>query len=433
MRKTLILLIIAIILTTIPTGCYDRREVDDMAYVVAIGFDKGVTDKLRLTLQFVTFKGGGGMAGGTGSSGLGGGNELGIVGETAVVTVDCPSFFTGLNIANISTSRQFNLMHTKLLIYSEELARSGEISKYVSAIVRYRQIRKIMHLIVTKGQAADLINENRTLVGKIPPKAMDLVMTQSDYTGFFPQVRLFDFYNSFKSTMEQPIAILANVNTFANFKKPGQGEMQESISGGEYLAGELPRKNGIKREYFGAAVFHGGKMVGEINGSEVRILKIIQGKFKRGFFTMQDPLAPNYIVPLDVRLRKRPQIKVKTQGNVPEIYVWIPLEGNILAIQSGEQYEELRLKSILEQAFEQDIKDQADSLIEKCQNQFESDIFGFGRHTVYFFPTIKEWESYKWHEKFPLAKITTEVDFHIRGTGMMLKTSPITEQQGKDQ
>lgn len=421
MRKMIALLLILIFLPAIVTGCYDKREVDDMAYVIAIGFDKGVTDKLRLTLQMISLKEEGGGNGSSKGSAEGGGEGN----ETTVITVDCPGPAVGLNMLNIVTSRQLNLMHAKLLVFSDEIAKSDEFAKYVTAMARYREIRRSMGFIITRGKAEDFIKENKTLLSKHSAKAVQLIMYQANYTGFFPRVRLFNFYNEIKSTMEQPVAILADINTFKKIEEPGQGEQQEPTGGGEYLAGEVPRRGGLRREYFGGAVFHGARMVGEITGSEVRVRGMVTNEFKRGFFDVQDPLNPESVVSFDVRPARKPKIKVNLRGDTPEINVKIRLEGDILSIPSGVHYEDPKLKPVLEQAFEQEIKNQIDSLITKAQNEFHSDIFKFGCSAVYHFPTIEDWESYAWHKKFPEAKINTEVDFIIRRTGILLKSAPV--------
>lgn len=434
--KKITLMIITVLLTAMPCGCYDRREVDDLAYVLAMGFDRGVTDRLRLTLQIVSFKEGGGGGGtvtgmsGGGSGGGGEDQELGQVGGTMVVTVDCPSVFTGLNLANVATSRQLNLMHAKLIIFSEELARSGELEKYLNAVLRYREIRETMDLVITKGKAEEYIRENKGLIGQDPSKSMELLINQQDYTGFFPEVKYYNFYTKMKSSMQQPVAILAGVNSLKNLRQPGQGVQSQSASGGDYLAGEVPRRGGPKRELFGGAVFYGPTMVGELTGTEVRVLKMLTGELERAFYTIKDPLAPDFVVPLDVRPARKPEIKVNLEGDTPEVDVKIRLEGAELSIQSGIHYEGPELKPVLEQAFAEEIKRQADDLIAKCQNDFKADIFGFGKIAVRHFPTIKEWEEYRWLEKFPQARVYTDVDFVIRRTGMMLKTSPKTGEEG---
>lgn len=424
-KKIILVLLIVVILPFSTTGCYDRWEPDDLAYVLVMGFDKGVTDRLRLTLQMASFRGGGG--------GEGGGQQEGGRQEskTETVTVECPSLFTGINLANITTSRRITLMHTKFVVFSEEMARSKDMEKYIRAIPRYREFRKSTHIIVSRGKASEFIAENKTFLGMRPAKAFSVILSQQVRDSFIPRGRFFDFYNGAKSGFEEPVAILGGVNQLNNLKQPGEGERQESVSGGGYLAGELPRKGGVKRDFFGAAVFLGARMVGELDGDETRILGMVTGDLVRGFYTIRDPENPDYIVALDIRPARKPEIKVNVKGARPEVDLTVRLEGEILAVQSGVHYEEKEEKVVLERAFEQVIKEEMDSLVDKCQNEFRSDVFGFGRSAVTHFLTQKEWDNYKWLDKFPTAKVNTKVDFIIRRTGMILKESPFEEDTGE--
>jgi len=435
-RKTRILVLIMLLLSVLPCGCYDRREVEDMAYVTVMGIDRGVDDRLRLTLQIVSFKEGGGgstdMGGdGTGGGGIGG-EQAGMVDGTLVVTVDCPSIFVGLNLANNATSRQLNLMHAKAILFSEELAREGLIESYITPLTRYREIRETMNFIIVRGKAEELIKENKFNIGTDSSKSTELILQQDSYTGFFPDANIYRFYNALKSDKQQPVAVLAGVNRLNNLKEPGRGE-PESVTGGDFTAGEIPRQGGPQREIFGTAVFAGTKMVGALTGAETRIFRMITGELERAFLETQDPRAPHMAVLLDVQTARRPEVTVHIDGEAPVINVKIQLEGAILSIWSGTNYEKPELKTVLEDAFEEQIKDQMDDLIARAQDEFGSDIFGFGKYAAGHFLTMEEWEAYKWLEKFPQAGISTEVDFVIRRTGMMLKTSPIAGSEGGSQ
>jgi spore germination protein KC len=77
MRKVVAAFILIILMLNL-TSCYDAIEINNMLHVVAIGVDRGVSDKWRLTLQFPTIKGSGGGSQSSGGGGQeGGGNYQG--------------------------------------------------------------------------------------------------------------------------------------------------------------------------------------------------------------------------------------------------------------------------------------------------------------------------------------------------------------------
>ena len=44
-------LLIILVLSFLITGCYDRKELDDLAYAIALGIDKGDEKNLDITYQ----------------------------------------------------------------------------------------------------------------------------------------------------------------------------------------------------------------------------------------------------------------------------------------------------------------------------------------------------------------------------------------------
>jgi spore germination protein KC len=68
------------------------------------------------------------------------------------------------------------------------------------------------------------------------------------------------------------------------------------------------------------------------------------------------------------------------------------------------------------------LEDGINTVIHKCQ-LLNTDPLNFGRSAVRHFLTINEWENYNWNEKFKEAKVVVKVDFKIRRTGGILRTS----------
>lgn len=426
MRKVIASLLMACIISTMLTSCYDSNELDDLIHVIIIGVDRGVSDRWRLTVQFPALKESAGESSGGGTSGGQGSGEA----NCTSATVDAPSFFTGIDMLNASLPRRLNFMHTTALVISEDMAKNGTLGEFLAPIIRFKQIRRSMHVYVSKGPAMDFIKESKPVVGTALSKNIQIMIKESGITGFYPHVTLNDFYDEMKSTYRQPTVILAALNNGESFKKEGEKFQGEFKTGGEYYAGQLPVEGKNKMEFFGVAVFDGDKMVGELNGEETRLMQMANGDFKMGFFTMPDPKEPSLIVPLDVRKSGNPAVKIQFNGDKPIINLKVELEGDLLAVQSRINYEQPELKPVLERAFEQQTKDGLDKLMAKCKS-LNVDIFGFGQVAAKQFFTIQEWEKYNWLNHFQNTEIITEVKFTIRRTGTQLKSSPITTTKGK--
>ncbi|MGI6112863.1 MAG: Ger(x)C family spore germination protein [Mahellales bacterium] len=415
-----ILMCLLIALST--AGCFDSNEVDDLAYIVSIGVDKGEVDRVRLTVQYATF-----------SQSVGGGG--GIEGEsdgTMIVTIDCPSLYTGLDMLSTSTSRRFNLFHIKYFVVSKEMAQQGEMDRYINALIRYNEIRRNMFIFVSRGKARDFILENKPVLGDDIIKTIELAMEQAYRTGLIPYINIGRFNDALKSTTHQPVSVLVSKNDFKGLMEQAHIPRGE-VSGGHHKAGEVPRRGGVKAELMGTAVFNGGTMVGELKGDETRVFMMITGEYKRGFLTIPDPQKPDDIIVLDVRDARRPTIKTDLSGNSPRIEVLIRLEGNIVSTQSKINYESDDLQPILERAFEQEIKGRMDRLIAKTQKTFKSDIFNFGKYVSREFATIQQWEEYNWLGRYPQAVVSTKVEFTIRRSGMMLETAPAKQAEEENQ
>jgi len=432
MRKVIILLILGTFLLSL-TACYDAHEMDDMLYVVAIGVDKGISDKWRLTIQFPTMKEGGGQTqsgsggGGQSQSGSGGAEQSG----HSYASIDVLSFFTGIDMLNASLPRKLNFSHTQIIVFSEELAEEGLIGEYIASLSRFYEIRRSAHVFVVKGNAIDFIKENKPVIGTTISKSFQVLAHASENIGFFPHTTLENFYEGLKSPYGQAISVMASVNDSKSFAEKGEPWGTQFKTGGDYFAGQFPRTGQNKIEVWGTALFNGDKMVGELNGDETRFLLMTRGEFKQGSFTMQDPKEPELIIPLDVRASKKPDIKVDCKGAKPVIQLKVQLDADLLAVQSMINYEQPELQSLLEEAFKKSVEEGITELIKKCQD-LNTDVFHFGDYAAKNFLTIDAFENYDWNRCFNEAEVIVDVNFAIRRTGTQIKSYPIKDPIGVD-
>lgn len=128
------------------TSCFDANEVDDMIYIVCVGVDRGVADKWRITLQYENMKESSPQSQGGGSSSSASSSDEGQEqqgeqeetpkdrversGSISYVSIDAPSFFAGIDMLNTSISRKISFMHLQFIVFSQELAKSEELSTF---------------------------------------------------------------------------------------------------------------------------------------------------------------------------------------------------------------------------------------------------------------------------------------------------------------
>lgn len=425
MLKVIKVIVLLIAFVYILTACTtDSKNIDDQAYAIMVGIDKGVDNKIRLTVQFPTYKGG---ANGSSSGGGGGGSEgkeHGMVEGTVVTSIECSTVLEGINLLNTSTSRHISLVHCKAIIFSEQLAQEG-INFYLSDFARFRETRRNANIGVCRGKAEEYIMENKTLIGDNIFKSIELSFSQSKNSGLFPMMGFTNFYKNTISPYSQAYSIYMGINNFKKLQNANKEQNPPLKTNENYYPGDVPKKGNLKQEMIGTAVFNGDKLVGTLNAEETRYFLMIVNEFRHGILTVEDKRHPGMAIPFDLRPGRRPDIKVKFDKSTPVIDVNINIEADIVGIQSGMHYESIDRINELNELLNGTIEDGARKTIEKVQKQMGTDIFGFGYYASSKFLTINDLEKYNWLSHFIDAKINVSVRTNIRRTGLMAESVPV--------
>lgn len=412
------LLILALSLLSLP-GCWGSWETDEVAYALALGFDKGEKDNLVVTVSLANPKVIAGMSGGGGGGGGGKG--------TLVVSVETYAPLAAIDLLSSTVDRRISLMHTKSYVFSEELAREG-LNKWLSPLLRYRDLRTSSLVFISRGKAKDLIEKNNPMLELSPSKQFELLSKLSKEHGLFINAPFLDFYEDLLSHSVQPSApLVASHEGGLESAKPGDNKAGE-IDLGKYLAGEVPISGGNKSQAIGTAVFRGDKMVGTLDGQETRYYMLLRGLFRNGIMSVKDPQTGDPTLPVGFMVHQARSPAYKTSidenGNVT-INVELFLEPEIIGIYSGINYESPDLKPILEEAFSRKVEQGCQDLIRRTQEEFKADILGFGNHVKHHFLTVQTWREMNWLGRYPDAQVNVSVHTTIRRTGLMSKTIPV--------
>ena len=402
-------------------GCYDQREIDEMAYPLAMGLDVGVADTLRLTLQMaspLSIGGGGGGQSGGGGGGAGGGKG----GPTSIITVDTPSIYAGFNLMNNIVSKEINMSHTKMIVISRKLAEKG-ISVYMHALQRGREFRPDVYIAVSEDPPDQYLKAVQPMLESNPAKYYELMLGKG-FTSFYPTIRLNMFYFKNESDAIEPVAIYTALNKHKGIDEIKSGTSKSTTGEirpeGHYNAGDIPLSADQKNEFMGIAVFKNGKMAGTMNGRESSYMQMIVGEYRYAYWTMPDVYEKDKIVVLEVFQRRKPSIIAEIKNGKPSFRIGLDLEADFTSLQSDVNYE--NNPEIIEKYVAEMLKKEILSMLKKTTDVFNSDIGGFGRYIRSKFLTWDEWKKYDWPDQFKYSSFDVNVKFKMRRTGLMIKS-----------
>jgi len=406
---------LAFSLLLVLTGCWDKKEVEEQSFVVVIGLDlpKGIDIEEEQAVD-VTFQFSNPKLNIKGASPSGGESEM-----KDIITLTAPDFVTARNMANSFVTREISFSHNRVLIISEELAKTDIFYKILSTAVGDREIRRETSIIVTEGKAAKFISKNKPEMMIRPHRYYQFLIDRATETGLVPE-----------STINRLLAI---TDGDADLFLAMYGSSNENKNGfqdeDQYVAGEVPKKGGNPVQLIGSAVFKEGKMIGKLTGEETRIARLLDNTSNTidMFSSFKDPLNKKYKIGVRIKKENKTEVKIKLKNGPPKIDVKYPVEIELLTVPSLINYgEDMENQKKLKTAIERKMKENAEKLIEKTQKEFKSDAFYWSLYVRPLFSSVKEYEEWDWTNKnYPFADIDVTMDVEITGFGKQLKESDI--------
>ena len=182
MKRKWFFLFLILTTTSLISGCWNERELTDLAIVSAFGIDKNEEGKYVGTFQIIN------------PSYVAGGLQGGGGGQGPPVTVYSS---TGDNIVelarNLSTksSRQLYYAHTNLLVISDDLAKREGITHILDSFDRNYEFRTTSMVVIAHGTKAGDIIKALTPIDKVPAvKVIKTLKNTENLLGEEPTVNL---------------------------------------------------------------------------------------------------------------------------------------------------------------------------------------------------------------------------------------------------
>lgn len=405
-NSILLFLILTISLFSL-SGCYNEQNIDHLAFVVALGFDVGEDNKLKLSFQ-ISVPGGSSESGGSSQSD-----------SSIVTTIECASFDSGVNLLNSYLSKESNLAHCKIIVFSEEFANNG-ISETLFTLMNKVEVRPDCNVLVSRCSAEYFLNNSKPVLEKLSARYYEIAPTSSEYTGFTQGITLSEFFSDYTDTFQNCYAILGGINqTNTHNLDSGEASIEKDSSN---KANETLIQGKSNIENMGLAVFKGDKLVGELDGIETICHHMISSTLNSCIINIPNPFDENKIISLRVRLIKDTKNKAKLVNGSAYITSNISLEARILTMEENSKYLSTQEIEHLEKALNSYLTTKIYNYLYKISKELNSDIDGFGKHLVQNFKTTEEWESFNWLENFKNSFFSVTINATVKSGYILMET-----------
>ncbi|MFX4263770.1 Ger(x)C family spore germination protein [Pelotomaculum propionicicum] len=415
--KRIIPALFLLILSLLLCGCWDRREINDLGFVVGVAYDQAEIDGkpgVKLTAQVANPAA---MSAGQGGTSITGGTG-GITGAGPFWTVSD----TGETIRAAISKMEYRipkylfLGHVRVNIISEKLARIGLTPLLSDRLTRSRESRDNNFMAVSKGDAGSVL-EQKSPVFQSTALALNSIFLDKDGWQGILAVNIADFEYRLSTGVTSPLAPVVEVIPQASLtteeKKAGITNTV-AITG---LAAFDPDGRLVdfldERESMG--------LIWVMNRAKNRVLTIPQ--FVDGteeFISLRQVEAKSKIV-VSIGEDGLPSFEIRTQASFDLLEHFGTHRG----------LSDINFINSIEQMAGSQMINEIEAAVRKSQ-QIDTDIFGFGEEVRR--QHRREWQQIKdnWREIYPIVKVTVECQAHIHDRELTVDT-PGSRQEGDGQ
>lgn len=374
------MLIGMLLVLLINTGCWDRKEINDIGLVMATGLDLADNGKIKATLQIAVPAPSSQAAGGASK-------------ETEKFLLISA---VGKNGADIEQklqqkmSRTLFFSHRSIILVGEALARKG-LNDILDTFSRNPRNRLKTYMLVVKGKkAGDMLHLEYPyeLVPSEALKEMELLRGEGTV------VTLRDF-------------LIASASEGIY---PTTGVLEPALYRGSGKKGEdkLFRINGT-------AVFKSGKLVDFLNNAETHQLLWFKNNKRTDKIAVDMPGGKGNVG--FIITSSKYKINTDAKRNPLKFHVDLKANGNLFENNSSLDVTAPSNLEIVKKALENRVKQDMEAFLRKIQTRYKTDIVGFGQQLQRDNP--RKWRTVEkqWDRYFAASEISVSVNLTISNTG----------------
>lgn len=391
--KRIVFICLSLLSPLLLAGCWDRHEMNQLSIVVGMSIDK-VGKEYSVTVQIVNP---GQIAVKTSTGGV---SPVLTYQEKGVTVPDA------IGRMSTKTPRRLYFAHLRMIVFGEDVAREG-IGKTLDFVSRNMEMRTDFYLVVARNTSGEQILRTNTGMDPIPSNNMYTKLETSDKlwaaTGKMTIHQLLEQIGT-----EGKMPAMTGLEIIGNKKK---GEIALDIHA-IHPAATL--------KYSGMAVFRKDKMIGWLDEEDVKALNYVQNSVEktRGFIPC--PQGEGNISVEVTRARSRIDMTLRDERPEFDVYVWS--EQDVAAVECGIDMTKLATAEDIKKQADEKIKGFLEKSIRKVQQQYGTDIYGFGSVVHRTNPKLWHKISENWNDIFRNVVVRIHTDAQIRRIGTTLQS-----------
>ena len=361
------------------TGCWNYREVDNLLIIAGIAIDKNqTTNKYVLTAETLKL-----------SSGKD--NKI----EPELIEAEGDSIFDAIRNTMQVSGQKLYWAHMDTVVISQKVAKEG-ITPILDILGREPEPRLNLLLVISKAETAKEILTQKTTADPITSLSIAKMIRASESN---PKTIVSKLYKVIDDLGTEGVSVA--ISTVSVIKSAGKEALEAS----------------------GVAVFKKDKLIGFLDDIESRSLLYTKDQLKGGLIYVNVETEKSKVgVTLEIIKNKT---KIKPEYTDGKIVINIDVDTDAIIGEFDSTEDLLNEKGIekIKESAQKTIESDIQNLIKKVQNEYDSDIFGFGENVKGSMPSHWREVSSDWDSYFKTLEVKVKSKVNI--TGSTETNSPI--------
>lgn len=436
-KRIIVFLGLILVAVTLFPGCWDLQETDQLALVGSIALDKHSRHKVLVSMEILNP---GALARGL-EQGTGIDNVVGWVVREEATTVS-----NAIMNAQRRVPQDIFLGQVNTIILGQNYAREGGVARHLEYFAARSEVRRSVTL-ATCDSANNLLQ--RPFMEELPSLTLGGLMDKAVASGKTVRVTINEFLMKLAEPGIEPITMHAAGRETKDIKILPQGKdvrqenpaqpprlpLESEINVPAMFPPDSPVLDPLREAgtgepiedltpALGIGVFKGDRLVGFLDGNDARGYLWAVGRMPRGgFLEIPDPFNDREGSALGlkvVRLRSaiKPVITDDSLSMAVEVRVELELLEAPINIYTGQREVIKEIEGRVNRFIQEEIR----ANLRRVQEEFESDIYGFGQALYRKAPQLW-WElSPGWNdESFPRLDVEISVESRVRSSGAIVR------------